>query len=238
MRLRLNLACFYADIGRPYLPLIERMTKTARQVMPQCRLTLLTPTPHLELIKHFDEHVYLTDIKAEWESLCYGKARAIVTWQEKLEEPCVFVDPDIEFKHPLQFPDADVGLLWRTSNANPINIGMIFARPGVPEFWKRYGAIVASLPRSLRSWWCDQHGFRSMLGSLHYAGEVIQAYDAKVEFMPWEKVCCAPEFANSQTWSVHYKGPRKGEEFKELFQERVEKGKSPCAGTSSQACAS
>lgn len=234
----MEIVCFYADIGRPYLPLIQRMTQTAKAVMPDCTLTLLTPTPTMELISCFDRHVYLTDIAAEWETLCFSKSRAIVTWQEQLTEPCVFVDPDIEFKHPLQFPDGDVGLLWRKSNANPINIGMIFARPGVPEFWSRYGAIVASLPRSLRSWWCDQMGFRAMLGSLHYAGEVVQAYDAQVEFMPWEKVCCAPEYATAETWSLHYKGPRKGEEFKDYFQSREPGKKSPCAGISSPACVS
>lgn len=234
----IDLACYYADIGRPYLPLIERMTQSAKSVMPDCRLTLLTPTPLKQLVRLFDTHVHLLDIEAEASSLCYSKARSIMTWQMQLKAPCVFVDPDIEFRRPLQFPDADVGLLWRKSNANPINIGMIFARPGAPEFWNRYGAIAASLPRQLRSWWCDQLAFRAMLGSLHHAGDVVQAYDARVEFMPWEKVCCAPEYATEETWSLHYKGLRKGDEFSPFFQERTSRVANPCAGTSSPDCVS
>lgn len=234
-----DLVCFYANIGRPYLPLIKRMTRTAKAVMPDCKLTLLTPTPTDELIRLFDAHVHLTGTNTSDASLCFEKARAIMTWQQQLKTPCVFVDPDIEFKHPLQPPDADVGLLWRKSNANPINIGMIFARPGCPEFWNRYGAIVASLPRSLRSWWCDQIGFRAMLGSLHQAGDVIQAYDAWVEFMPWEQVCCAPEYATENTWSLHYKGSRKGEEFHEYFQPRPEENRQRLSdGMSSPVCVS
>lgn len=185
--------------------------------MPDCKITLLTPTPSKELRRQFDQCAHLVDVTCNETTLCLDKARAITTWQAQLTEPCVFVDPDIEFKRPLQFPDADLALLWRDSNANPINIGMIFARPGVPEFWRHYSSTVATLPRSLHSWWCDQTAFRCMLGSLHHAGDVIQAYDAKVEFMAWEKVCCAPEFATDETWSLHYKGPRKGEEFSGYF---------------------
>ena len=54
-----DLVCFYMDLGRPYIPLIQAMTKSAREVMPGSRLIVLTPTPSKELEDQFDYQVEL-----------------------------------------------------------------------------------------------------------------------------------------------------------------------------------
>ncbi len=72
----LSLVCFYTDIGRPYLPLIHAMTQSAKRVMPDCKITLLTPTPSKELMGFFDETVHLK-IDSSWKTICYDKSRAM-----------------------------------------------------------------------------------------------------------------------------------------------------------------
>jgi hypothetical protein len=66
-----------------------------------------------------------------------------------MDRPCVFIDPDV-FQKPVEFPVmADVGLLWRaTKPAQPVNAGMMLAKPGCEEFWNKYGSIAANLPQS------------------------------------------------------------------------------------------
>ena len=217
-----ELACFYTDLGRPYQPLIETMTASAKRIMPSCKLTLLTPTPTKDLAALFDECVHLK-IDSTWRTICYDKSRAIMTWQLKSERPVVYIDPDLEFKRPLEFPDETVGLLRCTrKTAHPINTGMMFARPGGHEFWQKYGNIVASLPAQLHGWYADQIGFGIMLGSLHKAGDVIQAYDASVKLLPWDEVCCEPERAKDNVQAVHFKGIRKGDHFAPYFGKKKE----------------
>lgn len=211
-----NLVLFYADLGRPYLPLIRNTVESAKRVMPDCKITLLTPTPSAELCGLFDEYVYIK-MDTTWKTVCYDKARTIMTWQGQLKEPCIFIDPDLEFRQPVEMPDEDVGLLWRDKSANPVNAGMIFARPGSPIFWKKYGNTVASLPNSLRSWWCDQLGFSVLLGCLHKEGDVVQAYDARVKLLADSDICCQPEKATTQTKCLHFKGIRKGMEWAPYF---------------------
>lgn len=204
----LDLVLFYADLGRPYLPLIEHTTRSARNVMPEARLVLLTPTPSPALARNFDLLVTL-GFDPSPETLCYDKVRAIMTWQAQMDRPCAFIDPDLEFRRPIEFPDSDVGLLWRKKAAQPVNAGMILAKPGSPLFWKKYGTTAASLPRALRAWWCDQLAFSVMFGTLREAGDVVQALDASVALIDENRACAPPERAHEDVWAIHYKGARK-----------------------------
>lgn len=227
-----DIVCFYTDLGRPYLPLIENMTKSAREVMPGSRLILMTPTPSKALCRNFDLVVQLK-IDADVKTICFEKARAMTSWQAQMDRPCVFIDPDVIFKRPVEFPIlADVGLLWRsTKPAQPVNAGMILAMPGAEEFWKKYGAIVANLPGALRAWWCDQLAFSLLLGSMHHAGEMVSAYGANVKLIAEEDACAPPERAKDTTWAIHLKGKRKGPGWEQIYPAKSG------AGTSSPASA-
>lgn len=218
----LDIVLFYNDFGRPYLPLIERMTKTAKEQMPHCRTVLLTMTPSAKLFRLFDHSIQIVQ-DADATRICYDKARAITTYQAQSDRNCVHTDPDVEFIKPVEFPDADVGLLWRKSKpAQPVNSGMIFARPGSPDFWKRYATTVASLPSALHSWWADQLAFSVMVGaSLNEAGKHLRMHDADVLLMAEEDVCSAPEKVTDRAVAIHYKGIRKGIDFAPYFSKRA-----------------
>lgn len=212
-----DVVCFYADLGRPYLPLIERMTKSAKAVMPDCKTVLITLSPTAQLCDLFDHSIHMM-AEPSAATLCYDKARAILTYQASMQDRCVFVDPDLEFKKPIVFPEnTDVALVWRKKHAQPVNGGMIFASPGSPVFWKKYGSVVASLPSPLRSWWADQLALSLMVGSLHEAGDELQAWDARVKLLAEADVCAPPEQAHEGTVALHYKGTRKGEGWDKYF---------------------
>jgi len=210
-----DIVVFYADLGRPYLPLIDRMVRSAKEVMPESRLVLLTPTPDKELISRFDLPLQ-TSTQSTVETVCYDKACAIISWQMKSDRPCIFADPDLEFVRPVEFPDEDVALIWRRKSAQPVNAGMILARPGCPTFWNKYGVTVGTLPVVLRPWWIDQLAFSVMIGARSQPGEVVNVHDARVRLLP-ETCCAPPERANEDTWALHYKGHRKGEGWGRYF---------------------
>lgn len=227
----LDIVCFYSDLGRPYLPLIQNMVRSAKAVMPGCRTVLLTPTPYPSLCNLFDLPVHLM-IDSSLKTVCMEKVRATLTWQAQMDRPCVFIDPDVTFQNPVQFPVmTDVGLLWRsTKPAQPVNSGMVLATPGCADFWKKYGAIAANLPPQLHSWWCDQLAYSLMLGTMHHAGELVCAYGANVRLILEDDACAPPERAKDTTWAIHLKGKRKGPAFNSVFGSSV--------GTSSPASVS
>jgi hypothetical protein len=226
-----DLVLYYADLGRPYLPLIERTIASARRVMPQSRLVLLTPTPTRDLTVLFDLVMEIQAVTTP-QTVCFDKVLGLCTWQAQMDRACAFIDPDLEFRKPIKFPDADVGLLWRKRSAQPVNAGMILARPGCPVFWRKYGVTAATLPEVLRGWWCDQLALSVMIGALREPGETVQAHDAAVKLIPEEAACAPPEKATEDTWALHYKGQRKGPGWENLFL-----GGKSGAGKSSPACA-
>ena len=72
----LDIVCFYAELGRPYLPLIERMTKSAKRVMPYARTVVITPTPSAELCNLFDNWLDISkEITTTDQTVCYDRAR-------------------------------------------------------------------------------------------------------------------------------------------------------------------
>lgn len=209
----LDIVVFYADLGRPYLPLIEQMTASAKQAMPWARTVLLTPTPSEELGRHFDRCIDLSGhVKTTEKTVCYDRAASTVSWQAVTKIRTIYADPDIEFHRPVEFDGSfDVGLLWRKRKPDqPINTGIVLAEPGHLEFWRQYGAVVANLPTPLRSWWCDQLGFNVLLGVIHEAGDVLQAYDARVKLFSMTDHCTPREKATTDNpWAWHDKGKRK-----------------------------
>ncbi len=209
----LDVVCFYADLGRPYLSLIEQMTGSAKRVMPYIRTVLLTPTPSPELESLFDKTIDLSsNMRTTEKTVCYDRATCTVSWQGQTENRTIYADPDIEFNREVDFDGSfDVGLLWRPRKPDqPINTGIVLAEPGSKQFWVQYGAIVANLPRPLRAWWCDQLAYNVMLGTLHKAGDTVQAYDARVKLFRMSDHCTPREKATSDNpWAWHDKGKRK-----------------------------
>lgn len=209
-----DIVLFFADLGKPYLQLIARMSQSARRTMPNSRLILLTPTPRKKYTKLFDKIVDLSaEMKVSESTLCYDRVRAMVSWQSMSKTDTIYVDPDIEFVRPAGVGDFDVGLMWRKKKPDqPVNTGLIIARAGHDEFWRQYGSIVANLPIPLRAWWCDQLGFSILIGRTaasgkqRAAGDTFISYDAKVHLFDMDSTCSFPERATNTTIAHHYKG--------------------------------
>ncbi len=207
-----DIVLYYADLGRHYMPCIQRLNWSVRRTMPDARLVLITPTPHKKFEPFFDKVVDVSKAMTTTdETVCYDRVRSMVSWQMMTTRTTLHVDPDLEFRRPVEFSDDwDIGLLWRKRKPDqPINTGMILAQPGHHEFWVQYGAIAANLPLKLRGWWCDQLAFSVMLGTLHKAGDTVQAHDARVKLIDWLGACAPEEKANPDVWAIHFKGDRK-----------------------------
>lgn len=202
----MRVVLFYVDYGKPYLPLIEQMCESAREHIPEAKLTLLTDGP-TQAAKFFDDIVEL-DIKIPPETLCKDRARAMVSWMKHTKEDTIFVDPDVVFlKRPVFHEAANVQLLWRPKPDQPINTGLILAKPGPMKFWERYGTVAVNLPGQIHHWWCDQLAFALITGVCHKAGEILERDDAKICLMDAKAI--APRSHDpipSSAWMVHYKG--------------------------------
>lgn len=209
----LDVVCYYANLSRPYLPLIETMTASAKRVMPYAQLVLMTPTPSDDLCRLFDKTIDLSPNMVTTEkTVCFDRAKATVSWQANTQNRTIYADPDIEFHREIEFDGTfDVGLLWRPRKPDqPVNTGIVLAEPGFLTFWSHYGAIAANLPLPLRSWWCDQLAYNVMLGTLHKAGDTVQAYDARVKLFLMSDHCTPREKATTDNpWAWHDKGKRK-----------------------------
>lgn len=214
----LNIVCYYADFGRPYAPLIERMTKSAKELMPDARTVLLTPTKNTMVQQYFDT-IYAIDCQTEIGTLCRERARAMATWMTYMEGGwTVFVDPDVYFRRAIEFGEHfDVGLLWRSKPDQPINTGLILARHGCPDFWQRYGKIAVNLPKAIHHWWCDQIAFALMTSVMHKAGDILDIEDARVWLMDANRHCALPGREVDETWAIHEKGRLKGEGWDKIF---------------------
>lgn len=188
------------------------MTQSARAVMKGSRLILVSPNPPPEISRLFDV-VHKIDIPATWERLCVHKANVISAWQRSTENDTIFVDPDVEFKREPEFgDDCDVAVSWRTTRADqPVNLGLLYARPNCHLFWKNYGVIAAYIPPQLHSWWCDQLAMSILLGVDHEEWQPFRVYNARVKAIPFSLMCSPPEKARADAWTIHLKGRRKGE---------------------------
>lgn len=223
----IDLVCYHADLGRPYLPLIEKMTASARAVMPDIRLVLMTPTPKRELARCFDLIVPLEDYPATHENLVLERSRASVSWMLQAPNPVIFSDPDIIFQKAIPFDGSfDVGFMWRGGKVDqPINTGIVLATPGHDKFWKHYGNVVANLTKDLHRWWGDQLAFNLMTGICHRPGDRLLIDDARVALFDARITCTKPEDALPEAWAHHYKGPLKeGQGWDEVFPSRFADG--------------
>ena len=209
----LDIVCFYSDLGRPYFDLMANMTASAKRAMPYARTVLLTPTPSKDLGALFDKMVDMSsDMQTTEKTVCFDRARSTVSWQAMTQNRTIYADPDIEFHREVEFDGSfDVGLLWRPRKPDqPINTGIVLAEPGCNLFWANYGAIAANLPNPLRSWWCDQLAYNVLLGTLHKAGDTVQAKDARVKLFLMSDHCTPREKATTDNpWAWHDKGKRK-----------------------------
>jgi hypothetical protein len=232
----LDIVCYYADYGRPYLPLMQRMAASALKAMPKARLVLLTPTPGtycVERCSEFFDTIVPLDIPTPPEVLCRERARAMASWMMASEIPTLFVDPDVEFLKPVGWGQFDVGLLWRTNKPDqPVNTGLILARPGVKEFWHHYGTVAVNLPRAVHYWWCDQLAFALLTGICHQAGETLLVDGARVRLLDANEHCALPEEATPSAWAHHYKGRTKGPEWDKVFLKSGDGKSSPASASS------
>lgn len=214
----LDIVAFYTDLGRDYEPLFRSMTETAKEHMPGCRTVLLSPKPPDNIAKLFDFPATIADCAATIENLCLQRGRVHVSWMATTERPALLVDPDIVFRSgaPIDRP-CDVGLCWRNKPDQPINSGMVFARPGHSDFWRHYGSVVVNTPKKLWGWWCDQMGFSLMTGVCHKAGDTLLLDNARVAL--WEAIdnCGTAELVTEKAWAIHNKGRRKGPGWEDVF---------------------
>lgn len=217
----IDVVCYYADFGRPYRPLMERMAGSARQHVPGGRTVILTSTPKPWMADVFDavaEYKSQSYQSVTPQNLCQQRAEATMSWAVYAERDTLFVDPDVEFRAAPRWPDADVGLLWRRDRPTmPVNTGVIMARAGRPDFWQAYGRAVVNLPARIHGWWCDQIGFSLLTGTLHDPGEILAIKDATVALLDAPANCSTPKDAAPDAWAVHYKGKLKGAGFGAVF---------------------
>lgn len=214
------IVCYYADVGRPYLPLLEQMTVSVKQVIPNAETVLLTPTPDCGAGKFFDHVQAITDRPTTDLNLCQERAIAMTSFMlHKHNCNTVFVDPDLVFLQEPQFGKFDVGLMWREKKPDqPINTGMILAKPGAEDFWKHYGEVIINLPPAVHHWWCDQLGFALLTGVCHKAGETILVDDARVKLLDLPTYCpISDEGTVNLAWAIHLKGRRKGPGWEEIY---------------------
>jgi hypothetical protein len=211
------IVCYYADLGRPYGPLIERMTGSARAVMPDAHLMLLTPTPDTPMRAHFHD-VCPVPKQATFQNLCLQRAVAISSWAGQYPGPTIFVDPDLEFLQPVKIDSTyDVGLLWREKPDQPVNTGLIVSQNQRTAFWKHYGKIACNLPRAIHHWWADQLAFGLLTGVCHKPGDRLIIDDARVRLLAEDNCPPADKRHSPWTWAVHHKGRRKGPGWEHIF---------------------
>jgi len=206
-----RVVCFYADLGNHgYLPLIRRMCESAKAVMPDCETVLLTTTDDTELVGFFDR-AHIMDMEITPQNLCASRARLTTSWQLQSDAITLYADPDIVFqKAPEIPPDADILFSWKSKRAaQPINSGLVIAKPGCPEFWKKYASAAINLPKPLNAWWCDQLAYNLVIGIAHKGGDYVSAFDATAKLVDARLMCASAEEGTEESWSLHYKGSRK-----------------------------
>lgn len=213
-----DLVCYYADFDLPYRENIERLVGSARRVMPEMNLVLLSPNAPLWAEALFDEH-HVTLPMPSIETLMLERLRAHVAWLIGTTRRTVIVDVDIMFRQPVVFDGSfDIGLTWRDNRPDqPMNAGLILAEPGQRVIWGHYAQVACNLPPMLHSWWVDQMAFCLLTGVCRRAGDLLEIDGARVRLMDSRHVSDVPERIAEDAWTVHYKGPRKGKFFKELY---------------------
>jgi len=221
----IDVVCYYADLGRPYQPLIERMCASARQNLPGARLLMLTPTPRAFMYPLFDMVLPLPQ-PADDTNLCLERARSSCSWGLVTERPFLLADPDIVFLRPPRIEDgADIQLLCRPGKPDqPINSGVVYSKPGQADFWKRYGNIAINLPWRTHGWFCDQLAYNLMVGVYHVAGDTVQLGPSCVKLVNAYDHCERPERVTERAWAHHLKGSTKGQEFAKFYQVRPKSG--------------
>ncbi len=222
---RLDIVCYYADIGRPYRPLIERMCASARANVPNSRLVILTPTPADYMEECFDD-VFPLPTAATEQNICFERARSSMSWGKVTSFPFLLVDPDIVFLAPPRIEDdADIQLLWRRGKPDqPVNSGVVYSKPGQVAFWDDYGLIAGNLPWRLHGWFCDQLAFSLMTGVYNKAGDILTIGPTRIKLVDALDHCERPGRATEKAWAHHLKGSMKGEEFRQFYKRDPKSG--------------
>lgn len=219
----LDIVCYYAECGRPYAALLERMTASAKRVMPECRTVLLTPTPNCDGPQYFDLVVDMPMVKKADENgvapLSLERCRANVSWLTSTDRPTICCDPDVEFiNRPVIREEVDIGLVWRDRPDQHVTAALFYSKPGQRYFWQRYGQIVFAMPKEIRSWWADQMAFQLMVGAYNRPNSSLYCDGSLVWFYEPRHSCALPDEADHGVWAIHYKGSRKGAGWDKWFE--------------------
>ncbi len=219
----MDVVCYYADFGRPYAALLQRMADSAKRVM-SCRTVLLTPTPGCDGAQYFDLVAETDEVERLGDTALISKARcrANLRWLLNTDRLTICCDPDIEFVAPPHIAaNASIGVIWRQKPDQRVNAALWWTRSFLPKFWLHYGAVVESLPAEMHAWWADQMAFTILLGSYHEAGDIVNCGGTRVRLMDGDDVAL-PEARTDRTWAIHYKGQRKGAGWEKFFDTRPE----------------
>lgn len=215
----MDVVAYYADFGRPYAALLERMATSAKAVMPECRTVLLTPDLGCDGSQYFDLQIDapLQCPRDGIVPLSRERCRANVSWLTQTGRPTICCDPDVEFVARPHFPDVDIALVWRDKPDQRVSAALFYSRPGQRYFWERYARIVFSLPTEMWAWWADQLAFTLMVGSYNRVDQGIYCDGSHVWFLDPRYSCGLPEQADKNAWALHYKGQRKGSGWERWF---------------------
>jgi hypothetical protein len=228
-----DILVYYADFGLPYREHIERLAASARRILPEARLVLLTPTPD-KVPDVFDATVVM-DAMPPGEKLMLYRIWAQICWLVATNRKTIVCDVDLEFlRKPVFDGSFDIGLLWRTNKPDqPINTGLTLVGPGQRRFWEHQARVAANLPLICHSWWADQLSLCLMTGICHKAGDMLDIDGSRVRLFDASECCDVAKDIKENAWALHYKGARKGGWFKDIY----ESGRTPSDGTSLPASA-
>lgn len=212
----MDVVSFYVDLGRPYAPLMERLTSSIRR-HGVGQSVLITPTPHAEGCGQFDVVVKI-DGGPEEATLMLQRGRANCSWLTQTQNDTMCVDLDVEFTAFPSIPcDTDIALLWRNKPDQRVNAACFFSRANQQGFWRRYAKVLANMPSETHRWWSDQMAFTLMLGQYHHIGETTLCDGSRVYLMDPHNTCSLPEEASAEAWALHYRGARKGADWKQYY---------------------
>lgn len=223
----LDIICFYAEMGggASYVPLIERMTASARKAMPDARVLLMAPEPFPadEIAHKFDKILRYPDAPTA-DDLIYHKGRAFLTAALGTKNTTVFVDPDVEFLAPVLVDDSfDIGLTWRKERADqPALASLLVTKPNQMRFWLKFGHVLEALPKKNRRWYCEQIALALMTGVCHKPDARLTIAESRVWLMDALECCAISDEEAPRARAIHYKGRRKGPEFHQMFPENYD----------------
>lgn len=207
--------------ARWYWAMVALMFRSAREVMPSCRLIygthdpIAVPLPGIEVLR-----TDLSDLPLMTAQCTLWHAAV-----ERVSGPMVIVDHDVLFADTVvdAFDAAcDIGLTWALEPRlpYPVNAGVLFARGGTPgtiAFFAQILASVTALAPELQQWYGDQAAL-STIADAGRAGDPLPGpalrAGARVAYFDTRVWNFSPPYGETYTRPIpariiHFKGKRK-----------------------------